>query len=65
LSPVRPGVRRVLLCGYRRFIIDEVACYRLPAGGAIGTHTVLRGSYRVTVLAGDSPVGRPMRIRIR
>jgi hypothetical protein len=33
--------------------------------GAIDTHRLPRGSYRVTVLAGDSQVGRPMRIRIR
>jgi hypothetical protein len=114
---VRPGVSRVLLCGYQRYIIDDVAWFQLPlrvvaqacravrrtvtrprklrlrcnvsgqltlrlrrAGrirtqpirissedgtGAIATSRLPRGSYRVTVLAGNRQMGRPLRIRIR
>lgn len=114
---VRPGVSRALLCGYQRYIIDDVAWFQLPvrvvaqacravrravtrprklrircnvsgrltvrlrrAGrtraqpirispkngtGAIDTRRLPRGSYRVTVLAGNTQVGRPLRIRIR
>jgi hypothetical protein len=60
---VRLGVSRVLLCGYRRCIIDGVACYQLPARER--SPLAPRGGYRVTVLGGDSQLGRPMRIRIR
>lgn len=28
---IRPGVRKVLLCAYQRYVIDDVASYRLPA----------------------------------
>jgi hypothetical protein len=114
---VRPGVSRVLLCGYQRYIIDDVAWFQLPVRvvapacravrrsvtrpgklrlrcnvsgrltlrlrrggrtrtlpvrispqdgrGAIATRRLARGSYRVTVLAGSSRLGRPFRIRIR
>jgi hypothetical protein len=114
---VRPGVSSALLCGYQRYIIDDVAWFQLPvrvvaqacravrrtvtrprklrvrcnvsgrltlrlrrAGrtrtqtirispedgiGATATRRLPRGSYRVTVLAGESQVGQPMRIRIR
>lgn len=27
---VRPGVRRILLCAYQRYVIDDVASYQLP-----------------------------------
>jgi hypothetical protein len=28
---IRPGVRKVLLCAYQRYVIDDVASYQLPA----------------------------------
>jgi hypothetical protein len=46
---VKLGVRRVLLCAYQRFIIDDVASYALsvpvePPGCTLATRSIRRGS---------------------
>jgi hypothetical protein len=113
---VKPGLDRALLCGFQRYIIDDVAGFQLPVRvdqprcrptrktvkrgrrlslkcnvggnvqvrfrgarsrtvparvsradgtGAVSTRRLARGSYRVTVRAGEVRLGPPFRIRVR
>jgi hypothetical protein len=113
---VKPGLDRVLLCGFQRYIIDDVAGFQLPVRvdqprcrptrttirrgrrlslkcnvggtvqvrfrgprsrtvqarvsredgtGAVSTRRLARGTYRVTVRAGELRLGPPFRIRVR
>jgi hypothetical protein len=113
---VKLGLDRVLLCGFQRYIIDDVAGFQLPVRvqqprcratrrtvrrgrklrlmcnvsgdvrvrfrgarsrtvparlssrdgtGAVSTRRLARGSYRVTVRAGELRLGPPFRIRVR
>jgi hypothetical protein len=51
---IRPGIERVLLCGYQRYVIDDVAWFQLPVRIAQPACRALRGS-----------VTRPARLRLR
>jgi hypothetical protein len=113
---VELGVDRVLLCGYQRYVIDDVAGFQLPVQveqpacrparkavrrgrklrlrcnvsgevrvrfrgsrsrtlttrltrkdgtGSVATRRLARGSYRVTVWAGELRLGRSFKVRVR